>query len=290
MDKFLTRELDVRKMEWISALAFSSLVLVSVAIFIPVEVRAGLSTPALFRARVAQLCTAFAGVLLLLIFRKRSTRGLTVAVFLAVFLPFYPISAMNHFASVRLHTPWAPFPGYKGLFLGLSVLVPGPFWINVALMAGIALEAVGLWFGMDVSVRSGLVTGGEPWLTLIYGLVSSVLLVIRYYFQKTVRELALSQAKEEILEKLSRVFLSVRDLTNTPLQSLGIASELLRRNHPAAQPINERIESSILRLARLNRIFRCFDERVSWADGDLLTEDEIVIYLKTLETKLEELE
>ena len=68
-------------------------------------------------------------------------------------------------------------------------------------------------------------------------------------------ERAAERARTEAraLERLAREQLALRDLANTPLQTLEIVVELLRRQHPEARELSDRMERSLVRLRELSR-------------------------------------
>ena len=94
-------------------------------------------------------------------------------------MPLYPLIWFNQVALLDLGLPWAPLAGMKLLFFALAVLVPGPYWINFLLMSGVALESFALWGTVShFPNHTFLIFPPEPLHTLIYGVISFVLLAV----------------------------------------------------------------------------------------------------------------
>ena len=56
------------------------------------------------------------------------------------------------------------------------------------------------------------------------------------------------------MHRLAQTFVAVRDLANSPIQTLAIESELLRLKCPEAAEIAQRIKRTTTRLQKLNAI------------------------------------
>jgi hypothetical protein len=274
------------KLQWASSLVLGVLVVFGEGVAIYAEQPLGFS-PLLSRLRAIHIGIALIAILLLLGFRKKESVLLTLSTYLSIFLPSYLISTLSHLEARNLNLLWAPFTGQKLFFLGLSILVPGPYWINVVLMLGFALQATLLWTISDSLTQfSFFAVSGEPWVTVIYAGVAAVLLAYRRHYRDTVKRLALVQAKCEVFETIALVFLSVRDLANTPLQCLEISVELLRRDPSSTEKVTKEIREGVSRLGSLNRIFKIYEQSISWSKQDLLSEEAILKCLKDLEVKI----
>lgn len=268
-------------MEWLSSLVLAWLCFAGEIITLLADRALGI-LPLFDWMRFAHAVLAIVMIGVLLKFRRLSSRALTVSSFLALFLPLFPLSYFYHSENLRLLTPGIVFMGQKLFFLALSILVPGPYWINIALMAGFALQTIWLYVGDGPNLHAFFVQSAEPWATILYALVGGTLLAFRYHYQQITRQLTVSQAQTELFEDIARVFLSIRDLANTPLQSLGIAAELLDRNYPNAGEITERLSNSVRKLNSLNQIFKVYEKQISWGKVKLMTEEEIRVCLEKM--------
>src|SRR5262249_46273530 len=93
---------------------------------------------------------------------------------------------------------------------------------------------------------------------------SAVLLVYRLRQAALERDVAFARAKSEATEDLARVLLAVRDLSNTPLQTIAFASQTALQRHPELGPVVDRIDRSLARLRDLDRKLRSLEHAVKW--------------------------
>jgi hypothetical protein len=93
----------------------------------------------------------------------------------------------------------------------------------------------------------------EPWAILAFGTFAAGIYAYRIYTWRKEQRLAHDLAEARISERLSRIVLALRDLANTPLQTLELTSALLA-HRGAAPPLIERMQRALARLRDLNRI------------------------------------
>jgi len=160
---------------------------------------------------------------------------------------------------------WIPFHGPKLAVLGVALLAPS-LWLGCTLIALFAVETGVLAVLFNVAGRSDVVSG-EPWITLVYALIALGLLIDRVRRQRTEEAAVRAQARADEMARLARVALAVRDLANTPLQTLHSNVVLLRR-HPDDERAMARINRAILRLSELNRVLARWDVSARWERGD----------------------
>jgi hypothetical protein len=79
------------------------------------------------------------------------------------------------------------------------------------------------------------------------------------------------QARSEsaAAERLARTFLALRDYTNTPLQTIELASRTIRARDGTLAPILDRIDRSLTRLLRLNQTFSAYEAHLDWSRRDV---------------------
>ena len=68
----------------------------------------------------------------------------------------------------------------------------------------------------------------------------------------------------------ARVFLSVRDRANSPLQTLGIGLALLKRQQPESA-ISDALLQAFKKLADLHEIFNSEKAKIDWSEAERLT-------------------
>jgi len=242
-------------------------------IFHPLKPTVSAITHLLQVAHVAITGTVLALVPLL---KKRGSRNLAALCFVIITLPGLGVLWGNQAALAHLGTPISSLSGPKLLFIALAVLVPGPYWVNAALMLMVAMETAAMWFLLDLGAHQVTVIPKEPWQTLMYGVVAVVLLYFRRRDEQMIRSLSRGQAKTEMLEMLAKIFLSIRDLSNTPLQTIELSVEILKRRPAESQYVLPALTNATRRLSQMNKIFSHLESQLSWDREDLMSEHEIL--------------
>ena len=125
------------------------------------------------------------------------------------------------------------FPGIKLVLFALAFVAPaGWFGMTIVAVATVSPLAVTyLWWTAEQRDHIPIL---EPWLTVCIGVVAlGVLLAHRRHLGR-VHELARARAARDGISQLARLLLAIRDRANSPLQTLRLASDLVRAEHGAA--------------------------------------------------------
>ena len=208
--------------------------------------------------------------------RNRWDKKLGLILFLLTVVPFYVIAWVNHASAARGQELWVPFEGLWGILLVLAVLIPGAYWVNAILMVGFIVEAVIILRVLDLTQLETAVVWHEPWVSVTYVVIGAGLLVFRIAHDHMLRELERSRSRAEMLEQVARIFLTVRDRTNTPLQTLVLAVAVLRAKYPEAVEVADLLSRSTDRIIDTNALLSRFESRVTWPEGDLMTDEELL--------------
>ena len=240
-------------------------------------------TPMMLRLRVAHVLFAMVVAVGAILLRRRWNRTLGGWSLLLLTLPLYPLSWLFHVEAAQAGETWLPLAGFKLYFLALSVLIAGPYWLNALLIAGFAVETMLIWRLLDLRNLPSAVTVGEPVTTTLYAAVSVAMLAFRVYHDSVARALARTQAKAETLEQMARIFLTLRDRANTPIQTLEGAAELLRVKHPEAERLSAVIKRASDRLAHTANLLARLESQIAWTGDELMTDEEILRWLDRLE-------
>jgi hypothetical protein len=175
------------------------------------------------------------------------------AAFLAVLLPFFPIIWIGESTAARLYLGREPMVPFQFLMLGISLLSPVSLWLAGGLLGLVAINAAALWLYLHHNYPlPGAVA--EPWLTLIFGGIAAVFVLARLYRRAMLQRLDRASAETASLIRVSRLFLSVRDRANTPLQTIEFAIALLERRLPDEQHTIEAMRRALLRLRELSEL------------------------------------
>jgi hypothetical protein len=170
---------------------------------------------------------------------------------------------------------WIPFQANKLGALAAALLAPDLPTGLVAIAAYVAMVPLRyLTFAPDTWRHFAL---GEPWTILIYGLFGVALLVYRLQGQALERRVLRLSSETAATERLARTFLAVRDFTNTPLQTIELATQAIRRRNPELGLTLDRIDRSVDRLFRLNHTFSTYESHLKWTDGDVSLDPDALI-------------
>jgi hypothetical protein len=162
---------------------------------------------------------------------------------------------------------WIPFQSHKLAVLALALVAPAPFWVGVVCIAAYTLAAAVQYVSFDPAVRAHL-AWGEPWGSLAFGVIAVGILLHRRRLLQMEHEAMRAQAETESLRRLARVALAVRDLSNTPLQTLELATALLRLRHPESAALLDQTDRSLARLEQLDGVLSRYEAQTEWAPGD----------------------
>jgi PAS domain S-box-containing protein len=167
--------------------------------------------------------------------------------------------------AVQYGIRFEPFLGYKLFALGVALFTPS-LWLGVgAIAASAALPMLqeALW---PAAVRRSLPVP-EPWLTVLVAGVALAIFFHRRHQLAVLRNLVSRETKAAYVDRFMRKFLAVRDLANSPLQSLHATLAVLRARHRESQAAFDRIERQIDRLHKLSTVLSHY-QPATWRAGE----------------------
>jgi hypothetical protein len=103
------------------------------------------------------------------------------------------------------------------------------------------------WFAWGPEVRARL-PPAAPWFVVCYAIFATVVYAHRLMRQLVERRAAHAEAEAAALERFMRLLLSMRDLANTPLQTIELTVGLLRRKSALEERLLDRLERATRRL------------------------------------------
>ncbi|MDX2087317.1 MAG: hypothetical protein SFX73_05685 [Kofleriaceae bacterium] len=121
------------------------------------------------------------------------------------------------------------------------------------------------------------VSAGELWILSTVGLISIVLLVYRLQGLANERRMVRAQTEAAALDRFAHVALALRDLSNTPLQTLELGVSLLRARAPDLTPELDRLDRSLEQLRQLNGVLARYESDLRWSPGDDALDSEAVV-------------
>ena len=221
----------------------------------------------------AYLSMAGGGAILLtlLLIRHRPDPRLTSGLFFlnTLFVVFALFARNPYYAT--LADSWVPFQANKLGCLIIALLAPS---LGIGLL-GISAHvgSAGLSFLSFPDAIRDRIAFGEPGATLAFGLAGVLTLVSRTRRLKTEIDAARMQSQSAAAKELARTTLQVRDLMNSPLQTIELAISILRlKKHADEDELAlTGIEHAAGQLGALNDRMREYENGYDWSDGSLVT-------------------
>lgn len=202
-------------------------------------------------------------VSLLILFLRRERAGfpLTGAIFLANTMAVAAgFLLTNPYYAMGAHI-WVPFQGSKLATL-IAVLIAPSFVLG---LAGVAIHS-GLsalqWLTFDSELKTK-VAFGEPWAVLAIGIAAALTLCYRFSRVAAENRTAAAQAEAEAMGKLAVTLLSLRDLMNTPLQTLEFGIGVLREGKIKDGALFSQMERAVDQLKTTNAMLKKYDARIN---------------------------
>ncbi|HXU05934.1 MAG TPA: hypothetical protein VN903_33500 [Polyangia bacterium] len=238
------------------------------AVGMPIDLVLGRDVPALPKwAPLGSSAAALLLMLVLLAFRRRPSNRLATSIFLVNTAIILVALWFTSTAWAAAPGTWIPFQANKLGALATAMLAPD-------LVTGAA--AIGGFVGMVLlrymtlpAAQQHRFPVSEPWTILIYGVFALALLIYRVHRIALSRRMMRVRTESIATQRLARAFLALRDYTNTPLQTIDLATKVIRKRHPELGPILDRIDRSVDRLYRLNHTFSIYESRIVWTEDDV---------------------
>jgi hypothetical protein len=201
---------------------------------------------------VAAAMLSAASVVLLVVMRERPRKWLGSAVFvvdIAVVL-----AALSWSDGVLAHADphWVPFDAHKLGALAVALLAPPTVWVGLVAIAGFTVAPLLELHAWEPEVRARM--PAAPWATLAYGVFACGLYAVQIRRYALMRRAARAEAEAAALERFARMVLALRDLANTPLQTVELTTALLRRRGEPDPRLLDRILRACDRLVATSRV------------------------------------
>lgn len=161
---------------------------------------------------------------------------------------------------------WMPFQANKLACVVMALLAPELWAAFVAIALHVASASLVL-LTVGPALRETIVF--EPVGTLAFGFVGGGLALYRRRRLMLEREVATAHAEALAKERLARTMLALRDLSNTPIQTIELCAEILRLQGSSAEPvIVARLQRAVARLHEMSELLRQYHRGMTWLDED----------------------
>lgn len=221
------------------------------------------------RLRVAQgigLIVNAGALLLLRVPRLQRSTAASNAIFLLVLVPTVAMVWLADEARAAHSARWVPYEPNKLSALTLAMIAPPGWLVGIA---GIVMF-VGSALIHHLTLADGLrqrMTVGEPIGILAYGVFALILLGFRQRSRGLRAKLERARSEKVYLERVARLAMSLRDLANTPVQTLELVRRALLMDDPPLHVLTARMDRALHRLRRLNEVLLPHQTAVTWDDA-----------------------
>jgi len=211
--------------------------------------------------------------LIVLLHRRDKLSFQTIQItIIALTLAVFPYIWISQAAFANSENPWIPFYGFQMAALVIASFRYGSgVRLNAFLLAAITIEAAVFWWCFHLGSEPLLAQSGYIWNVLLTGFSAATLLTARYQYERTLRRLIELEARAATAEMIARVFLTVRDRANSPLQTLEIGLALLRRRQPES-PISGTLLNALKKLIDLHKTFSPRKAEIDWSEAERLAD------------------
>lgn len=237
--------------------------------------------------RIAHLIISGAILIALLRMKDGWSSYIGSLLYVALYIPIFFTGWFNHVAMVDAEVMSKPYGGFPVVFMMLAVLIPYSYLLNSFLLSLFTIEAVAIWYGLDLGSKTYVAGNGEPFYIVVFAFVCFCLLFLRYRMDTKIHKLMEQKARSEFIENLARTFLSMRDRNNTPLQSLLILSGSVKKDRPMTQDQIDTFKRSVTSLISSNKNLVRYETQIQWGKRDLMTDTEIENWLNKIEDEVE---
>jgi len=236
-------------------------------------------------SRVLHAITAFVVLICLIRYRNKWKIRTLSGVFVALIFPFFGFSWLVQVFRANSGMPWVPLDNYILVFFTVTALGSPTTRAPWILLFGFGMEALILWHYLDIPNRPNAVLGHQAYNLLVAFFVSWALLVYRTRDRNYIRHLSARRARLEVAEGIAKVFLSLRDLSNTPLQTLTAGISVMKAEVDSGsknEQVVEVMDRALVRITSMNQVLGRLESLISW-DKKIMQMEEIQAWIDDLE-------
>jgi hypothetical protein len=206
-------------------------------------------------------------VALMVLRRKPSIRGSQAAFALAP-IPLFPTWWLLVGERTLHNLPMEAFMRQEIVCMVYALATPPSPAISLALIAAFSIDALALLWWLGPHSHLIAAQAWQPWTILLYGAFSAGLAVYQARGQRRLVALIAHAEHADAMKRLVRAYLAVRDMVNTPLQTLKISASLLASRCQDAGDLPGTIARSVDRIDQLNDVFRTEASGIEWTPGE----------------------
>jgi hypothetical protein len=247
-----------------------------------------LSGPSLRLVQAVGILVSGTALGILLPRRPPYSRVLSNAIFLLVLLPTLVMVWMIDDALAAHGTRWVPYEPSKLSVLTLALIAPPGWLTGIVGIVAFAGSAVVHQHAFADSFRAREAVS-EPFGVIAYAAFALVVLGFRQRSHAMREELARARSEKLALERVARVAITLRDLANSPVQTLELIRQELIIHAPQLRVHEGRMGRALAQLRKLNEVLMRYQDAVPWdAQGHAFEDDLFAPWRATAERGAED--
>ena len=204
---------------------------------------------------VASFCSLIA------LLGRRLPAAASAALFLICAATLLIASAISNDQLVRQREPFVAFNGYKIAAVIIAVMAPIPVWVGYLLISVCAVAPVVQFFSLPADLRQ-VFPAEEPVQVVIFAVLAFFIFRHRIHARELERTLLRLKADQRAKDDLAAIFVGLRDLTNTPLQSIELTATLLASKDLQQEDAARHLEVSLVKLRELTIVLSRFEKEI----------------------------
>lgn len=165
------------------------------------------------------------------------------------------------------HVHFEGFQGFKVTAIVFAIVAVRPTWVGLVIIGICGVVPTLMYYTLSQDFRNSMVVQ-EPWLTLSYAIFGFAFYRYRIKSTETEQKLLRAQAQKESLDRLAKVLLAVRDLSNSPLQTITTTTALLAEKDISREDIARLNTKALKQLNELNQILSSYEKDIDWSKMD----------------------
>ena len=157
---------------------------------------------------------------------------------------------------------WIPFQENKLGGLIVALLAPS-FWVGLAGIGAHVACSLLQYQNFPPEIKSGVAID-EPLATFGFGLAALFIFVSRWRRIQCEADVIRSNSEASASRNIARMVLHLRDLMNTPLQTISLSTYMLREKSGSDEIAIKSIENALERLTELNDEMQKYEDNPPW--------------------------
>jgi hypothetical protein len=158
---------------------------------------------------------------------------------------------------------WVPYEPTKLSAVSLALMAPPTLWVGAAAILMFIGSGLLHHLVLSETIRSRMASV-EPWGLVAYGAFSLVLLFFQHRRHLLALELERERAERLALEKVADVALALRDLANTPTQTIELIRHELTHHDARTAVLAGHMRRALDQLMRLSDLLSRYAQAVTW--------------------------